>query len=972
VASTSGLPLTNGKGRKSTGLSILESIGLVKRKDRPGDPEDDIGSSGDERKLNDWRITPRGDVPPRNNEARPRVSHLDDERRLQRPHVTKRRSLRELYNSVESERDSLDLPSSTRRTHTERSPDRLKRRIKQRDLDISDISDGEWGYSRPLISTTRDEDVRAYRRERAAPVGDIQHPPIDVYTKARNMHIAEQSRPSSGDGYRPATLNQRRNNSSSSANYDAEFDYNRAHRRQTSQRSADYRPPPDDLSRQVSYRSGDYSSQSPRLPNAVPRQVSYKSATYTPPPPPPPSPPVVDYPRRPPSRNRIPESSYDYISYPPLPAFPLKQQVQVDSGTKDRSYVSDLSSLSDHEFPSVRRPTQLARRRSRSVSRERVATVARRRSRSVRGERVATVARRRSGSVRRERVATLARRRSRSLSRERVATKVLTKLSSNKGSDVRPSFSEQSPESKFKPPHRRRSRQNEPQSLMPPRRKTDGQNFVLSDTSKSSTNNPKLFQTVEDAIRRLILPELNAVKRDQSAPQGGTQNLSKVYRFEDEEEYRLQMPTAKTIGFRRRGQSLGNDALDIERNQGQRDDPATRIPAAAEDNTIVQGIDKTPHVKEDTFSRGMLTAAALNHHDPSNGAGERRRKRRKERERERELNLPSDDTRQRGEERESNATEDIPPGRISPGYLRAKAPEDNVDAQGHQEMPRPPANFQKRTTSQDYLHQPPSPLHPTPFDLHKQSETQLNEEFNALNEEEETKAKERASSSHLSAKEMQSNQSNPPALTPALLPPTPRYGYPWGKAKGRFANDRPTATLEPFKSTSSVSEELNSPSHGHPAVDSEMRTIELHQVYVAKADIPYQHLDYLGRGTFGWVDKVLHTKSSSDRICYARKIIEASNWNASQELEVIQNEVSIIKRLQHEHMAKLVSTYQFEKQFCIIMLPVAECHLGDFLFNLEKTENEVDREKSLQSIWRWYGCLAGAVNYLHEKKVRHK
>jgi hypothetical protein len=510
---------------------------------------------------------------------------------------------------------------------------------------------------------------------------------------------------------------------------------------------------------------------------------------------------------------------------------------------------------------------------------------------------------------------------------------------------------------------------------MPPRRKTDGQNSVLSGPSKLSINNPKLRETVENGIfRRLIMPELNAVKRDQGVPQERTQNLPKVLRSEDEEEYCLQMPTAKTIGVRHQGQSLENDTLDIERNRGQRDDPATRISAAAEDNTIVQDVDKRPHVTEDTFSGGMLTAAALNYHDISNGTSERQKKRGKEREREREreLNSPSEDTRQRGEERESNATEDMPPGRISPGYLRAKAPEDNVNAQSHQGMPPPPADFQKEATPLDYLFQPSSPLHPTPFYLHTQSETQLNDEFKALNEEEEARAKERASSSHLGAKEIPFNQSNPPALTPGLLPPTPRYENPSHKAEGQFTNNRPTTALEPFNSMSSVSEELNSPSHGHPGVDSVMRTIELHQVYVAKADVPYQHLDYLGRGTFGWVDKVLYTKSSSGRMCYARKIIEASNWNASQELEVIQNEVSIIKRLQHEHMAKLVSTYQFEKQFCIIMLPVAECHLGDFLFNLEKTENEVDREKSLQNIWRWYGCLAGAVNYLHEKKVRHK
>ncbi|KAJ4267770.1 hypothetical protein NW762_003885 [Fusarium torreyae] len=41
-----------------------------------------------------------------------------------------------------------------------------------------------------------------------------------------------------------------------------------------------------------------------------------------------------------------------------------------------------------------------------------------------------------------------------------------------------------------------------------------------SDVSKSSINNPKLLETVEDAIRRLILPELNALKRETSKREG--------------------------------------------------------------------------------------------------------------------------------------------------------------------------------------------------------------------------------------------------------------------------------------------------------------------------------------------------------------------------------------------------------------------------------------------------------------------
>lgn len=39
---------------------------------------------------------------------------------------------------------------------------------------------------------------------------------------------------------------------------------------------------------------------------------------------------------------------------------------------------------------------------------------------------------------------------------------------------------------------------------------------MLSGVSRSSINNPKLLETVEDAIRRLILPELTAIKREQS------------------------------------------------------------------------------------------------------------------------------------------------------------------------------------------------------------------------------------------------------------------------------------------------------------------------------------------------------------------------------------------------------------------------------------------------------------------------
>lgn len=52
--------------------------------------------------------------------------------------------------------------------------------------------------------------------------------------------------------------------------------------------------------------------------------------------------------------------------------------------------------------------------------------------------------------------------------------------------------------------------------LSPSHRSYDQQSMRSGTSKASSINNPKLLETVEDAIRRLILPELNALKREQS------------------------------------------------------------------------------------------------------------------------------------------------------------------------------------------------------------------------------------------------------------------------------------------------------------------------------------------------------------------------------------------------------------------------------------------------------------------------
>lgn len=77
----------------------------------------------------------------------------------------------------------------------------------------------------------------------------------------------------------------------------------------------------------------------------------------------------------------------------------------------------------------------------------------------------------------------------------------------------------------LKTPRRRSSRSHADETLLSPESsvirsqissKSAGEQSFRSTTSKSSINNPKLLETVEDAIRRLILPELSQLRREQS------------------------------------------------------------------------------------------------------------------------------------------------------------------------------------------------------------------------------------------------------------------------------------------------------------------------------------------------------------------------------------------------------------------------------------------------------------------------
>ncbi|ESZ90334.1 hypothetical protein SBOR_9281 [Sclerotinia borealis F-4128] len=160
----------------------------------------------------------------------------------------------------------------------------------------------------------------------------------------------------------------------------------------------------------------------------------------------------------------------------------------------------------------------------------------RRRSRSLtRGEPlVAAAATGLAAGAASEKLRTPSRRRSRSLSRERiVAQKAMEKVRGDRSEHRRKqrrsrsrSVSGDKLTESIKSPRRRSSRSQAEESLMSGAdsglldsqvsRNSDKYSARSGASKNSSINNPKLLETVEDAIRRLILPELSALKRESS------------------------------------------------------------------------------------------------------------------------------------------------------------------------------------------------------------------------------------------------------------------------------------------------------------------------------------------------------------------------------------------------------------------------------------------------------------------------
>ncbi|XTI89863.1 kinase-like domain-containing protein, partial [Cenococcum geophilum] len=112
-------------------------------------------------------------------------------------------------------------------------------------------------------------------------------------------------------------------------------------------------------------------------------------------------------------------------------------------------------------------------------------------------------------------------------------------------------------------------------------------------------------------------------------------------------------------------------------------------------------------------------------------------------------------------------------------------------------------------------------------------------------------------------------------------------------------------------------------------------------------------LPFLGRGAYGSVDVVQQ--------CYTGQVFARKRSRTTS----FHREVEITKRLKHPHIIQFVAAYTQNSSLNLIISPVAESTLRDYL------DFPGDQKESESQIHRWVGCLSSALSYIHASRIRH-
>ncbi|KAH7323603.1 kinase-like domain-containing protein [Rhexocercosporidium sp. MPI-PUGE-AT-0058] len=138
-------------------------------------------------------------------------------------------------------------------------------------------------------------------------------------------------------------------------------------------------------------------------------------------------------------------------------------------------------------------------------------------------------------------------------------------------------------------------------------------------------------------------------------------------------------------------------------------------------------------------------------------------------------------------------------------------------------------------------------------------------------------------------------------------------------------------------------------------------------VFPPRTQLPFRVLQSLGKGYFGIVHKI----QVDDRYL-ARKTTKNITHLDKSKIAEVQNEINVMRTLGlHRHIVQIVGSYTQDMQYGILLSPVADCNLEQFLKNsLGPSQDAVQRRTMI--VPTMIGCLTSGLSWAHAKNVRHK
>lgn len=125
---------------------------------------------------------------------------------------------------------------------------------------------------------------------------------------------------------------------------------------------------------------------------------------------------------------------------------------------------------------------------------------------------------------------------------------------------------------------------------------------------------------------------------------------------------------------------------------------------------------------------------------------------------------------------------------------------------------------------------------------------------------------------------------------------------------------------------------------------------------------PFTVINTLGKSAAATVERVLCHNCSR---VIARKSI---NFEHERRQVLAKREITCLKSLRHPHIVAFVGAYFDGPAIGILLYPAAEWNLEQFMVDVPNLHNEAKR----YHLRRYFVCLAQAVSYLHDSKIRHK